>query len=102
MKSTIACTCLAIEARARSVNSSGFCSAYSAQSSSAMPSGRYDSGSCALVWSVTTSIGTPRRSSSGKTSAALPTTPTDQARRSALAFRAISTAASRLSATSSR
>ena len=40
LKSTIAWTCLAIEARARSVNSSGFFSAYSAQSSRAMPSGR--------------------------------------------------------------
>src|SRR5919112_883547 len=42
-----------------------------------MPSGRYESGSCADVWSVTTSISTPRRSSSGNTVAALPTTPTD-------------------------
>jgi hypothetical protein len=41
-------------------------------------------GSWALVWSVTTSGRTPRRTSSGKTSAALPSRPTDRAR---LAFR---------------
>jgi hypothetical protein len=44
---------------------------------------------------VTMSMSTPRRSSSGKTSAALPTTPTDQARRSRLAASAISMASSR-------
>src|SRR3990172_1803104 len=36
--------------------------------------------SCALVWSVTTSGVMPRRTSSGTTSAALPTSPTESAR----------------------
>ena len=53
----------------------GSLAAASAMSSKAMPVGRYDSGSCAEVWSVTMSIGAPRRSSSGTTSAALPSSP---------------------------
>ncbi len=49
------------------------------QSSTEMPTGGSASGSWAEVWSVTMSIGASRRSSSGKTSAALPTTPMDRA-----------------------
>jgi hypothetical protein len=62
----------------------------------------YESGSCALVWSVTMSISTPRRSNSGNTVAALPTTPTLSARFSCLAVTTRSIASSRLSAISSR
>ena len=41
--------------------------------------------SWAAVWSVSTSIATPRRASSGSTSAMLPTSPTDSACRSRFA-----------------
>ena len=98
----MASTCRAIDSLARSVNPAGSFSARSAQSSSATPDGRYDSGSCAEVWSVTMSTSTPRRSSSGTTSAEFPTTPTDSARRSFLAVRASSTPSSRDEATTSR
>jgi len=62
---------------ARSVNRSGSRSAYSCQSSNSTPSGRYDSGSWAEVWSVTMSTSRPRRSSSGSANAQLPTRPTE-------------------------
>ncbi len=55
----------------RSLAASAFMSAKST------PSGRYDSGSCADVWSVTMSIGASMASSAGKISAALPTRPID-------------------------
>ncbi len=67
------------------------------------PLGTYPpSGSCAEVWSVTTSGRNPAASSSGSTSAALPSTPTETARRSRAALSTRSTASARSSARSSR
>jgi len=63
-----------------------------AAASSEKPAGTYPfSGSWAEVWSVTMSISTPRRSSSGNTSAAFPSTPMESARPSRLASRARAT-----------
>ncbi len=67
---------------------SGSVRAISAAASGVTSTGTYDSGSWALVWSVTMSAGKSSSSSRGSTSAALPTTPTDSARRSSRAARA--------------
>jgi len=91
----MAATCAAMDSRERRVNSSGSRSASAFQSATEMPIGRYASGSWALVWSVTMSIGTPRRNSSGKTSAALPTMPTDRAAPASFAATARAMASSR-------
>ena len=71
----------------------GSLSAIFFMSSNATPIGRYDSGSCAEVWSVTMSIGASRSSNSGKTSAALPSRPIDSGR---LASRASTASAQRV------
>ena len=70
----------AIDSRARRTSTSGSVRASSAAASGVRSTGTYDSGSWALVWSVTMSAGKPASSSRGSTSAALPTTPTDSAR----------------------
>ena len=51
--------------------------------------------SCAEVWSVTTSTGTLRRTSSGSTSAAFPTSPTDSGARARFASSTSASASSR-------
>ncbi len=81
----MASTWLAIDARARSVKPAGSLSRSVAMSSNATPAGRYISGSCAEVWSVTMSISAPRASRSGSASAALATTPMDSGRRASRA-----------------
>ena len=64
--------------------------------------GRYDSGSCAEVWSVTMSIGASSASSCGTRTAALPRRPIDRPRRASRASTAGSSACSTLSACTSR
>jgi hypothetical protein len=56
----------AIDSRARSVNSAGFSRGVVASRRASTPTAGSDSGSCALVWSVTMSIGDAARSSSGR------------------------------------
>ena len=59
-------------------------------------------GSCAEVWSVTTSGRTPRRTSSGKMSAALPSRPTESGFFSAQDCSIIASASSSVLAWASR
>ena len=77
-KSTIAATCTFIEARAALSTAFGSLSCFARQSATFHPCGRYPwIGSWAEVWSVTMSGRTPRLTSSGITSAALPINATD-------------------------
>ena len=69
-----------MDAYARETYSSGFDARSATASSSVRPEGTYPpNGSWALVWSVTMSTWTPRRSSSGNTSAAFPSNPMETA-----------------------
>ena len=67
------------------MKSAGSFSRNATQSSKSTPTGRYISGSCADVWSVTMSIGASIASSSGTISAALPSTPIDSGLRASRA-----------------
>ena len=98
----MASTWAAIELRARAVRATGSARRSSAISSTVAPRGTYMRGSCADVWSVTTSISAPLASSSGTTSAALPRTAMESGVRLRLASSARSRASSTESATTSR
>ncbi len=79
-------TWVLIESRTRASYAAGSRSRRTAASSRLQPAGMYPSRrSCAEVWSVTTSGTTPRRTSSGSTSATFPTNPTESGRRAFLA-----------------
>ncbi|CAB4651152.1 unannotated protein [freshwater metagenome] len=82
--------------------SAGFVFNIACAASSLRSFGKYESGSCALVWSVTMSAAKPICNSFGNISAALPTTPTESLRFSAFAFSHLATASSSESATSSK
>ncbi len=98
----MASTWAAMASRALRVKPAGSFSRSSAMSSKATPIGRYISGSWADVWSVTTSISAPLRSSSGTTSAALPSTPMLSGLRWSRASYARRSASSRSAARTSR
>jgi len=93
----------AIARRERSMYSSGSSVRRRSASSVVRRSGMYPfSGSWALVWSVTMSASKPSRSRIGRISAALPSSPTLSARRSAFAARQRAIASARSVASSSR